>query len=577
MSESLDRRSLPPDNPEQQKERESQKEADRYLKLARENPHAISDEIKNNPKTEPFLKKLLWDTEYERIKSINPNTLKEDTDIAKMQKEIYSFAEINPDTDRNSTKNKFIKGLIDSIIVENVELAKQIIETRGKMLLDMISHIFSWEWLKQIAEWLKTSVMGIFSGDAYKAWKSTWELGLITTGAWLGVAIWKKWLKEVLRVTGKESIRDLTWSVTEWVQSKVRKIVSEVAIPVSVATKRIDDIPAREMKKTPTHIEKQAPTEVPLHPRFSEVQKSIRKTLWSTPEIASIVEKYLLDEKSVTNLRNFLRNPETRDVVLKNIKDIVSAEVISPEQLQWLVKKSLESKNPLMQWVDAEFSTLNGEKKTAILSRDLKSKNPELFSIGENPTIRQKQLLAEYVRVLQTEWQGTLRRTLKDIAWEKRWGFPEVNVRAKSAEGVLDKISRMRKWNDGKPPRPEYDLSQMPDILWGRITVTDIKDLDRVMQGIETHFGKAKIIERDNFYSNPIKSQNPYRAITYTVEVLIDWYPAEIQLTTLKASISADLYHNTIYKTLVPTSANEKSAIESFRRQATAIELRELQ
>jgi len=53
--------------------------------------------------------------------------------------------------------------------------------------------------------------------------------------------------------------------------------------------------------------------------------------------------------------------------------------------------------------VDAEFSTLNGEKKTAILSRDLKSKNPELFSIGENPTIRQKQLLAEYVRVLQTE------------------------------------------------------------------------------------------------------------------------------------------------------------------------------
>jgi len=38
----------------------------------------------------------------------------------------------------------------------------------------------------------------------------------------------------------------------------VRKIVSEVAIPVSVATKRIDDIPAREMRKAPTYIEKQA-------------------------------------------------------------------------------------------------------------------------------------------------------------------------------------------------------------------------------------------------------------------------------------------------------------------------------
>ncbi len=258
MSESLDRRSLPPDNPETLKQNESQKQSEKYLKLARENPHAISNEIKKNPKTEPYLRKLFWDAEYEKIKSLNPNTLKEDTDIATMQKEIYSFAEINPDTDRNSTKNKFIKGIIDSIIVENIELAKQVV-ANPKILLDMISHIFSWEWLKQIAEWLKTSVMGIFSGDAYKAWKSTWELGLITTGAWLGVVLGKKWLKEVLRVSGKESARELAWSVAEWVQSKVRKIVSEVAIPIAVATKRIDDIPAREIRKTPKHIEKQVP------------------------------------------------------------------------------------------------------------------------------------------------------------------------------------------------------------------------------------------------------------------------------------------------------------------------------
>lgn len=261
MSESLDRRSLPPDNPEQQKERESQKESERYLKLARENPHAISDEIKNNPKTEPFLRKLLWDTEYERIKTINPNTLKEDTGIAEMQKQIYSFAEINPDTDRNSTKNKFLKWFIDSVVIDNVELAKQVIETNGKMLLDMIAHIFSWEWLKQIAEWLKTSVMGIFSGDAYKAGKSTWELGLITTGAWLGVAIWKKWFKEVARIAGKESIKGLmnesVWVVANWIQWKVRKIVWEISIPIAVAIKRIDDIPVRELRKTPTHIEKQ--------------------------------------------------------------------------------------------------------------------------------------------------------------------------------------------------------------------------------------------------------------------------------------------------------------------------------
>ena len=47
-----------------------------------------------------------------------------------MQKEIYIFVDINPETDRNGTKEKFIKGIIDSIIIENSELAMKIIETK---------------------------------------------------------------------------------------------------------------------------------------------------------------------------------------------------------------------------------------------------------------------------------------------------------------------------------------------------------------------------------------------------------------------------------------------------------------
>lgn len=358
MSESLDRRLPPPDNPEQQKEWESQRESERYLKLARENPHVISDEIKKNPKTEPFLRKLLWDAEYERIKSLNPNTLKEDTSIATMQKEIYSFVEINPDTDRNSTKNKFIKWLVDSIIVENVELAKQIIETRGKILLDMISHIFSWEWLKQIAEWLKTSVMGIFSGDAYKAWKSTWELGLITTGAWLGVALGKKWLKEVLRATGKESARELAWSVAQWVKSKVRKIVSEVAIPISVAIKRIDDIPARELWRTPKYIERQVPV-------FDEVKYAKLEMEWKLISKDKL-DLHLYPKENIPALKNRLGLPESatmQDIEkayrLKAYEALQRYEALGKENLWNLWKEMIQALEK--QWIQNPEALIRSE------------------------------------------------------------------------------------------------------------------------------------------------------------------------------------------------------------------------
>lgn len=358
MSESLDRRSLPTDNPEQQKERESQRESERYLKLARENPHAISDEIKKNPKTERFLRKLLWDTEYERIKSLNPNTLKEDTNIASMQKEIYSLAEINPDTDRNSTKNKFIKGLIDSIIVENVELAKQIVETRGKIILDMISQIFSWEWLKQIAEWLGTSVMGIFSGDAYKAWKSTWELGLITTGVWFSVALGKKWLKDVLRMTGKESAWELVWSVTEWVQSKVRKIVSEVAIPISVATKRMDDIPARETRKTLTHTEKQVPV-------FDEAKYAKLEMEWKLIPKDKL-DLHLYPKENIPALKKRLGLPESASMLdieksyrLKAHEALQRYETLGKENLWNIWKEMIQALEK--QWVKNPEALIRSE------------------------------------------------------------------------------------------------------------------------------------------------------------------------------------------------------------------------
>jgi hypothetical protein len=79
------------------------------LKIARENPYRLTEEIKKNSKTEPLLRKILGDTEYERLKDLNPIGLSEDTSVATLQREIYAFVDLHEHTERNGTREKFIK------------------------------------------------------------------------------------------------------------------------------------------------------------------------------------------------------------------------------------------------------------------------------------------------------------------------------------------------------------------------------------------------------------------------------------------------------------------------------------
>gem|GEM_PF-1915928 len=40
------------------------------------------------------------------------------------------------------------------MVIENVELAKQVFDTKGAILVDMMKTIFSWDGIKQIAKGL---------------------------------------------------------------------------------------------------------------------------------------------------------------------------------------------------------------------------------------------------------------------------------------------------------------------------------------------------------------------------------------------------------------------------------------
>jgi len=59
MAEVLNRKYTPPDNSEGERQQEAERKSQEYLKLAKENPYKLTEEIKKNPKTEPLLRQIL--------------------------------------------------------------------------------------------------------------------------------------------------------------------------------------------------------------------------------------------------------------------------------------------------------------------------------------------------------------------------------------------------------------------------------------------------------------------------------------------------------------------------------------
>ena len=299
---------------------------------------------------------------------------------------------------------------------------------------------------------------------------------------------------------------------------------------------------------------------------------NITKELAGAGAIKDLLQKFIL--KSKTNLIKSLSSEQKVPFIIKVIKELAGIKPVSDMEMKTLVSDSM----PLMtRFFSGCLSKLNRlpEMKAILLK-----KNPDLFSVSDKPTASQKIALVKYKTEIDrgvVVLQDKLQRIITNSGYKK---FSAVNVRAKDAVGILDKISRMRNGNAGRDIRPDYTLGDMPDALGGRITIESISDLPMIMKGLETTFGKDNIIEVDNFYLSPTKSQRPYRVITYTI--LVDngngvKIPCEIQVTTLKASVMADLDHDGIYKGIVLTTEAEKQLIKNLHNAAVTSEIQEVQ
>jgi ppGpp synthetase/RelA/SpoT-type nucleotidyltranferase len=212
----------------------------------------------------------------------------------------------------------------------------------------------------------------------------------------------------------------------------------------------------------------------------------------------------------------------------------------------------------------------------ALLRDSMMQSDPVLHSVGENPELTplQQERLRVYGDKVKVAVLPKLQATLEDIAQATSPdSFVRVTSRAKSADGLHEKVTRMQAGNQGRGTRPGYRLADVPDAAGGRIVVEQLGDLAKITSAIEETF-RGNIFEKDNFYLNEKKSQRPYRVITYTV--LQDNVPCEIQVMTLSSNISSDIDHNTVYKQLIGLDESERMEVTDWWRGVVAKELNDL-
>jgi len=144
---------------------------------------------------------------------------------------IYEKLWINENQAQNSKTENFLKWIVDVLVIDNCDLAIEIYNTNGKVIIEALKALMSWEWIKQMAKALWESFVNLFTGNAYEKWKAVWELWLVWTWIWVTAVVWRKalkvWIKEVARLrVNKESL--VKSPEIKWVISDTNKKVNEV-------------------------------------------------------------------------------------------------------------------------------------------------------------------------------------------------------------------------------------------------------------------------------------------------------------------------------------------------------------
>jgi ppGpp synthetase/RelA/SpoT-type nucleotidyltranferase len=305
----------------------------------------------------------------------------------------------------------------------------------------------------------------------------------------------------------------------------------------------------------------------------------LAELLTEHPDVVSIARRLVADSVDhPTGLAKALADPQTRDATIAMLGELAEGRTLAGRTLEEYRAES-EGRGPLFERVDPSVNKDEaGRDRKAMLVESAKQIDPAR-NVGKTPTPEETVLLADYAKRLHENVQPAVEAEVRAFVAQVAPGST-VSVRTKNADGILDKIKRMTDGAEGRPGREGYRAGDVIDAVGARITTADMHDLARILEAAKRHFGTGadgRILEIDNMYADP-KSKNPaYRVIPLVVRIDVGGVPYtfELQLTTLRASIAADLEHNTLFKTYVELNAAEEDRVRQILAEAAALDQEE--
>jgi ppGpp synthetase/RelA/SpoT-type nucleotidyltranferase len=293
------------------------------------------------------------------------------------------------------------------------------------------------------------------------------------------------------------------------------------------------------------------------------------------PDLANIINQLIDDKAHPLGLVRDIVEPKRRQRTLALIKQMAEKKAVGDQSFEEFLQKNPGSGILFEKVPDGVNFDEQGRSRKQTFVEEQKQLDSARI-VGANPTEEEKKKVQEYAQRLLQEVEPRVRQEVEALAnkiKQKLGGDVTVSVRTKTAAGLLDKVKRMVTGAKGRKVRADYQVGDVIDAVGARITVDNTEQLAALLQEIKEQH-KEQILEIENMYTSPKSHAPAYRVIPMVLKTEVNGklYTFELQLNTMRASIAADLEHNTVFKPLVEVTEEQKQMIKRIMEEAAALD-----